>query len=212
MDYSESQFDDDIYDSDPEASKSVPASIVPKAVDHSPDLEVVHANGDEGELLSVDTRYSQLELLCLFLEIQFIHMNSEIIHSRRSKASKPEPMGSKRKRRQGSLPLEKPTSRKKKAKSTDSNADEGEEESMEKPPKQVTAYIQVAAPAALPATSTRVKKVIPKPPAVKGPFFFSTVDSFESFKMMVAKALPCKPKLLPIDKMQWAYEKPKNAS
>jgi hypothetical protein len=48
--------------------------------------------------------------------------------------------------------------------------------------------------------------------AVKGPFFFSTIDSFESFKGTVAKALPCKLKLLPIDKMQWAYEKPKNVS
>jgi len=59
----------------------------------------------------------------------------------------------------------------------------------------------------------RRRKTAPKPAAaVKGPFFFSTTDSFASFKKTVAAALPCKVKLLPIDKMQWAYEKPKNAT
>lgn len=131
-------------------------------------------------------------------------MNSEIIETQNKKTKR-----GKRKQQESPEPPEKPTSRKKKVKAAD-NTDEEEE----KPSKQVTAYIHVSAPAALPSTNVRGRRTAPKPTAaaVKGPFFFQTTDSFASFKRTVATALPCKVKLLPIDKMQWAYEKPKNAT
>ena len=131
-------------------------------------------------------------------------MNSEIIETRNKKTK-----CGKRKQQESPEPPGKSTNRKKKVKAADNNTDEEEE----KPSKQVTAYIHVSAPLALPLTSVRGRKTAQKPmAAVKGPFFFSTTDSFASFKRTVAMALPCKVKLLPIDKLQWAYEKPKNAS
>jgi len=77
--------------------------------------------------------------------------------------------------------------------------------------KKITAYIHIQAPTPRQPTSSRSKGKKDLPPTqVKGPCFFTTNHTYSQFKDIVAKALPCKLKLLPADKMYWKYEKPIN--
>jgi hypothetical protein len=77
--------------------------------------------------------------------------------------------------------------------------------------KKITAYIHIQAPTSRQPSSSRFKGKKDLPPTqVKGPCFFSTDHTYNQFKDIVAKALPCKLKLLPADKMYWKYEKPIN--
>jgi len=77
--------------------------------------------------------------------------------------------------------------------------------------KKITAYIHIQAPTSRQPSSSRSKsKKDPPQTQIKGPCFFSTDDTYNQFKEIVAKALPCKPRLLPADKMYWKYEKPMN--
>jgi len=77
--------------------------------------------------------------------------------------------------------------------------------------KKITAYIHIQAPTSRQPPSSRSKsKKEPPQTQVKGPCFFSTDHTYNQFKDIIAKALPCKPKLLPADKMYWKYEKPIN--
>jgi hypothetical protein len=77
--------------------------------------------------------------------------------------------------------------------------------------KKITAYIHIQAPTPRQPTSSRSKGKKDLPPTqVKGPCFFSTDHTYSQFKDIIAKALPCKLKLLPADKMYWKYEKPIN--
>jgi hypothetical protein len=75
--------------------------------------------------------------------------------------------------------------------------------------QKVTIYVEIHPPA--PQQSSRVggKKSI-RPIIKKGPAFFTLNDDFDEFKKIIAKTIPCKPKLLPVDKMEWRYEKPAN--
>jgi len=73
--------------------------------------------------------------------------------------------------------------------------------------QKVTLYIEIQAQAARPKPS---KKADVKPISKRGPSFFTVDDDFDMFKQIVAKAIPCKFKLLPVDHMQWRYEKPGN--
>ena len=75
--------------------------------------------------------------------------------------------------------------------------------------QKVTIYIEIHPP--VPQQSSRVsKKLTARPVIKKGPAFFTLDDDFDEFKNIIAKTIPCKPKLLPIDKMEWRYEKPAN--
>lgn len=77
--------------------------------------------------------------------------------------------------------------------------------------KKITAYIHVQAPISRQPSSSRSKSKKDAPQTqIKGPCFFSTDNTYNQFKKIVAKALPCKLKLLPADKMYWKYEKPMN--
>jgi hypothetical protein len=89
---------------------------------------------------------------------------------------------------------------------------------MEKPAKKqkgleagtrqkVTLYVEIQAQA---ARSKPSKKADVKPISKRGPSFFTVDDNFDTFKQIVSKAIPCKLKLLPVDQMQWRYEKPGN--
>jgi len=77
--------------------------------------------------------------------------------------------------------------------------------------KKITAYIHIQAPTSCqpPSSRSKSKKELLQT-QVKGPCFFSTDHTYNQFKDIIAKALPCKPKLLPADKMYWKYEKPIN--
>jgi hypothetical protein len=73
-------------------------------------------------------------------------------------------------------------------------------------PIQITTYIKVEKP----AVAVRGKK---KPNSVvvnKGPFFFNISSSFAEFLALAAAALPTRPKLLVLPKLEWKYEKPAN--
>ena len=75
--------------------------------------------------------------------------------------------------------------------------------------QKVTLYVEIHPPA--PQQSSRVsKKATARPVIKRGPAFFTLNNDFDEFKSIVAKTIPCKPKLLPIDKMEWRYEKPAN--
>jgi hypothetical protein len=79
--------------------------------------------------------------------------------------------------------------------------------------KKITAYIHIQAPTSTscqPSSLRSKSKKDPPQTQIKGPCFFSTNDTYNQFKEIVAKALPCKLKLLPADKMYWKYEKPMN--
>jgi len=77
--------------------------------------------------------------------------------------------------------------------------------------KKITAYIHIQAPTSRQPPSSRSKgKKEPPQIQIKGPCFFSTDHSYNQFKDIIAKALPCKLKLLPAAKMYWKYEKPIN--
>ena len=73
--------------------------------------------------------------------------------------------------------------------------------------QKVTLYVEIQAQAARPKPN---KKADVKPISKRGPSFFTVDDNFDTFKQIVAKAIPCKLKLLPVDQMQWRYEKPGN--
>lgn len=74
--------------------------------------------------------------------------------------------------------------------------------------QKVTIYIEIHPPA--PQQPSRAGKKPIRPIIKKGPAFFTLDDNFDEFKKIIAKTIPCKPKLLPIDKMEWRYEKPAN--
>lgn len=73
--------------------------------------------------------------------------------------------------------------------------------------EQVTVYIHIHPPL-LP--SNKGKKPPPPKPLTKGPFICSMKQDFTSFKALIAKTIPCKPKLLLVNHMEWHYEKPAN--
>jgi len=73
--------------------------------------------------------------------------------------------------------------------------------------QKVTLYVEIQAQASRPKAN---KKADVKPISKRGPSFFTVDDDFDTFKQIVAKAIPCKLKLLPVDQMQWRYEKPGN--
>jgi len=74
--------------------------------------------------------------------------------------------------------------------------------------QKVTIYVEIHPPA--PQQSSRAGKKSTRPIIKKGPAFFALDDDFEEFLKIIAKTIPCKPKLLPIDKMECGYEKPAN--
>jgi hypothetical protein len=75
--------------------------------------------------------------------------------------------------------------------------------------QKVTIYVEIHPPA--PQQSSRAAKKSTRPMIIKkGPAFFTLNDDFDEFKKIIAKTIPCKPKLLPVDKMEWRYEKPAN--
>jgi hypothetical protein len=74
--------------------------------------------------------------------------------------------------------------------------------------QKVTIYVEIQAQASRQPKSN--KKLETKPVVKKGPSFFTVEDSFDTFKQIVAKAIPCKLKLLPVENMEWRYEKPGN--
>jgi len=77
--------------------------------------------------------------------------------------------------------------------------------------KKITAYIHIQAPTPHQPTLSRSKgKKDLLPTQVKGPCFFTTNHTYGQFKNIVAKALPCKLKLFPAERMYWKYEKPIN--
>jgi hypothetical protein len=93
-------------------------------------------------------------------------------------------------------------------------------EAVEKPAKKVkksepdivqniTVYVEIQAQASW-QQSKASKKTEVKPVIKKGPSFFTVEDSFDTFKEIIAKAIPCKLKLLPVGNMEWRYEKPGN--
>jgi hypothetical protein len=95
------------------------------------------------------------------------------------------------------------------------------EEDSEKPAKKVkkpaepdnaqkiTIYVEIQPQATW--QQPKASKKTTKPVIIKkGPSFFTVEDSFDAFKQIVAKAIPCKPKLLPVENMEWRYEKPGN--
>jgi hypothetical protein len=71
----------------------------------------------------------------------------------------------------------------------------------------VTVYIHIHPPL-LP--SIKGKKLPPSKPLIKGAFICTMKQNFTSFKAIIAKTIPCKPKLLPVNHMEWHYEKPAN--
>ena len=73
--------------------------------------------------------------------------------------------------------------------------------------QKVTLYVKIQAQAARLKPS---KKADIKPISKCGPSFFTVDDNFNMFKQIVAKAILCKFKLLPVDQMQWHYKKPGN--
>lgn len=74
--------------------------------------------------------------------------------------------------------------------------------------QKVTIYVEIHPPA--PQQSSKSGKKSIRPIVKRGPAFFTLNDNFDEFKKIIAKTIPCKPKLLPIDKMEWRYEKPAN--
>jgi len=46
--------------------------------------------------------------------------------------------------------------------------------------------------------------------SIKGPCFFQIHQTYDEFRAILAKELPCKLKLLPTDHVTWKYEKPAN--
>jgi hypothetical protein len=89
---------------------------------------------------------------------------------------------------------------------------EEDDEDDDDPRVKVTAYIYIQEPPQPAARSIgRQKSRLETRPVVpKGPFFFYTDQTYDNFKRVLAKELPCKLKLLPSDQMMWRYEKPAN--
>jgi hypothetical protein len=79
---------------------------------------------------------------------------------------------------------------------------------------KVTVYIHIQSPSPpLPRQgSTRSKaKTDVAPVAIRGPCFFHLAqETYDGFMRIIAKELPCKPKLLPTKDISWKYEKPAN--
>jgi hypothetical protein len=75
--------------------------------------------------------------------------------------------------------------------------------------QKITIYVEIQAQASWQQQKSS-KKAEAKPVIKKGPSFFTVEDSFDTFKQIVAKAIPCKLKLLPVGNMEWRYEKPRN--
>ena len=73
-------------------------------------------------------------------------------------------------------------------------------------PIQITTFIKVEKP----AVAIRGKKK-PNPVVInKGPFFFDLSLSFSEFLALAVAALPTRPKLLVLPKLEWKYKKPAN--
>jgi predicted phosphoribosyltransferase len=70
--------------------------------------------------------------------------------------------------------------------------------------QKITVYIHIRAP--IPRTKSRAK-VPESKEIIKGPCFFTVDQDYDTFKEVIAKSIPCKPKLLPVAQMQWRYEK-----
>ncbi|KAF9470295.1 hypothetical protein BDN70DRAFT_889159 [Pholiota conissans] len=77
--------------------------------------------------------------------------------------------------------------------------------------QRVTAYIHVQLPTPKHPVSSRSKSKADAPPvSVRGPCFFTIDQTFNDFRAVIAKALPCKLKLLHSENVTWKYEKPAN--
>lgn len=70
--------------------------------------------------------------------------------------------------------------------------------------QKIMVYIHIRVPA--PRTKSRAK-VPESKEIIKGPCFCTIDQDYDTFKEVIAKLIPCKPKLLPVTQMQWHYEK-----
>ena len=105
--------------------------------------------------------------------------------------------------------VKKPTSRKRKGAAVDDAGDDSDDQDSKKAKREVTAYILISSS----TSGSAVRKSGPKAAAStttiqRGPFFFHVDDTFLDFKSKLATSLPCKESLLPLDRLQWCYEKP----
>ena len=80
--------------------------------------------------------------------------------------------------------------------------------------QKVTVYIHIQSTAPQPlchASTSRSKgKTEAAPVAIRGPCFFQLDQTYDDFKGIIAKELPCKLRLLPTAQVMWKYEKPAN--
>jgi hypothetical protein len=77
---------------------------------------------------------------------------------------------------------------------------------------KITVYMHIQSPSPpLRQGSTRSKaKIDTAPVAIRDPCFFQSHETYDGFMRIIAKELPCKPKLLPTKDISWKYEKPAN--
>lgn len=76
---------------------------------------------------------------------------------------------------------------------------------------KITAYIHIQSSTPRLTSSSKLKGKASAPPvSVKGPCFFQLHQTYDEFRAILAKELPCRLNLLPVDNVSWKYEKPAN--
>lgn len=77
--------------------------------------------------------------------------------------------------------------------------------------QRVTTYMHIQPTALRQPSSSRGKAKTQAPVcSILGPCFFNLEQSYKEFRVILAKALPCKLALLPSSQVTWKYEKPAN--
>jgi len=215
--------DDDFYCSDHSASKTLSedTEIKPKPdpEEHESDWEEV-----QGGKHFISTVVEVLYNACI--EDAFINMSADTIAADEKKdaAKKKRREREKRKRdeKKAAAPAKRLSTSKARSKPTQDNGGDSDDsfnsnaakkQKQDATEQKVTVYIHVQslAPPPRQVSNSRSKgKADPVPVAIRGPCFFQLDQTYDDFKGIIARELPCKLRLLPTAQVTWKYEKPAN--
>jgi hypothetical protein len=160
------------------------------------------------------------------IEVTFINTNTDTVEAKKEAAKKKRREREKRKRdeKKATAFAKRVLSRSKaRSKSAQDNGDDSDNsisgnaakrQKQETVEQKVTVYIHVQFIAPQPsrhALTARSKgKIEAAAVAIRGPCFFQLDQTYDDFKRIIAKELPCKLRLLPTAQVTWKYEKPAN--
>ena len=173
--------------------------------------------------------YRPLKCHNIWIENTFIHLNTETIEVKEKKEAAKKKRREREKRKRDEKKANTPanqvsrSARSKSAQDNGSDSDNssissntGKRQKQETVVQKVTMYIHIQSLAPQPpgprhaSTSRSRGKTEAVPVAIRGPCFFQLDQTYDDFKGIIAKELPCKLKLLPTVHVTWKYEKPAN--